>query len=87
MAPLYAACEIAAPHSLVPDVLPRPKLPPTLLHLVQLISQGRSNSEIANELHVSTNTVKSNIQRLYRALDVHNRKELLAVAAERGLLR
>ncbi|KAB1664186.1 response regulator transcription factor [Pseudoclavibacter sp. CFCC 13611] len=87
MAPLYAACEMAAPNSLIPDARPRPKLPPTLLHLVHLMAQGRPNSEIAKELHVSTNTVKSNVQRLYRALDVHNREELLTVAAERGLLR
>ena len=44
--------------------------------------QGRSTKRIAAELHLSTETVRNHIRRLFRALGVHSRLE--AVAAARG---
>ncbi|WP_343487633.1 LuxR C-terminal-related transcriptional regulator [Allomuricauda sp. d1] len=41
-----------------------------------LILQGKSNKEIANELFVSLSTVKSHITNLYGKLNVTNRQEL-----------
>ncbi|GMN10575.1 hypothetical protein MTsPCn9_24500 [Croceitalea sp. MTPC9] len=42
-----------------------------------LIMQGKSNKEIANELFISLSTVKSHITNLYGKLNVTNRRELL----------
>lgn len=41
-----------------------------------LILQGKSNKEIANELFISLSTVKSHITNLYAKLNVANRREL-----------
>ncbi|MEN1784517.1 MAG: response regulator transcription factor [Bacteroidota bacterium] len=43
----------------------------------QLILQGKSNKEIANELFISLSTVKTHITNLYAKLNVANRQELL----------
>ena len=42
-----------------------------------LILQGKSNKEIANELYISLNTVKTHITNIYYKLQVSNRQELL----------
>jgi len=47
------------------------------LIIKNLITNGKTNKEIANELHISLNTVKTHISNLYQKLNVSNRKELL----------
>ncbi len=42
-----------------------------------LILQGKSNKEIANELFISLSTVKTHITNIYNKLNVANRRELL----------
>ncbi|TXK07613.1 response regulator transcription factor [Flagellimonas aequoris] len=42
-----------------------------------LILQGKSNKEIANELFISLSTVKSHITNIYGKLNISNRRELL----------
>ncbi|WP_344924057.1 helix-turn-helix domain-containing protein [Aquimarina addita] len=42
-----------------------------------LIILGKSNKEIANELFISLNTVKTHITNIYSKLNISNRKELL----------
>ncbi len=42
-----------------------------------LILQGKSNKEIANELFISLSTVKSHITSIYGKLNISNRRELL----------
>ncbi|NAS13978.1 hypothetical protein GTQ38_18340 [Flavobacteriaceae bacterium R33] len=42
-----------------------------------LILEGKTNKEIANELFISVNTVKTHITNIYQKLDVRSRKELL----------
>lgn len=43
--------------------------------VLRLLSEGLSNTEIANELVVSINTVKSQVKSIYRKLDINSRKE------------
>jgi LuxR family maltose regulon positive regulatory protein len=50
------------------------------LHVLRLLVAGRSNPEIAAELVVSVNTVKSQVQSIYRKMNVHNRVEASEVA-------
>jgi LuxR family maltose regulon positive regulatory protein len=54
--------------------------------LAALISTG-STLEIAGQLHLSRNTVKTHLRTLYRAIGAHTRTEALAAAARYGLLR
>jgi DNA-binding NarL/FixJ family response regulator len=43
--------------------------------------------QIAEELHLSIDTVRNHIRRMLRALGVHSRIEALAVAHREGILR
>ena len=42
---------------------------------------------IAEELHLSTDTVRNHVRRMLRALHAHSRIEALAVAHREGILR
>jgi DNA-binding NarL/FixJ family response regulator len=45
--------------------------------VLQLITAGRSNRQIAAELFISARTVERHIENLYRKLDVHSRAEAI----------
>ena len=60
---------------------PPTHLTPRQVEVLRLLEQGRSTKQIAAELHLSTETVKNHIRRLFRALGVNSRLE--AVAAVR----
>jgi PAS domain S-box-containing protein len=47
--------------------------------IVMLIAMGRDTAEIAVELHVSPETVRSHVRNAMRKLDVHTRAQLVAV--------
>lgn len=48
------------------------------------VAQGRTNDEIATELHISTSTVKAHLASLMRKLGARNRVELAMWAHETG---
>jgi LuxR family transcriptional regulator, maltose regulon positive regulatory protein len=54
--------------------------------VLRLLTAGNSNAEIARELVVSVNTIRTQVQSIYRKLNVNNRVEASAVARqlERG---
>ncbi|HEY6539923.1 MAG TPA: LuxR C-terminal-related transcriptional regulator, partial [Ktedonobacteraceae bacterium] len=54
--------------------------------VLRLLAAGRSNPEIARELIVSINTVKTQTQSIYRKLNVNSRKEAREVARQLKLL-
>jgi DNA-binding NarL/FixJ family response regulator len=54
------------------------RLTPREAEVMELLQEGRSNAEIANELNVSIETVRSHARRVYRKLGVKTRRELLA---------
>jgi LuxR family maltose regulon positive regulatory protein len=54
--------------------------------VLRLLAAGRSNPEIARELVISLNTVKTHVQSLYRKLNIHNRVEASEVARRLSLL-
>ncbi|MCM3715119.1 response regulator transcription factor [Alkalihalobacillus oceani] len=53
--------------------------------VVQLLTEGLSNKQIANQLHVSTETVNSHIKNIYRKLNVHNRIQVFQRARQLNL--
>jgi LuxR family transcriptional regulator, maltose regulon positive regulatory protein len=83
---LLAALEQAASGSMPPT----PQLPEPLsereLEVLQLIAAGKSNRRIAQELFVTTGTVKTHIRSIYRKLDSHSRTQALVRARELNLL-
>jgi PAS domain S-box-containing protein len=61
---------------------PPPHLTPRQVEVLRLLEQGRSTKQIAAELHLSPETVRNHVRRLFRALGVNTRLE--AVAAVRA---
>lgn len=61
-----------------PSVESASTLTPTERQIAELVTQGRSNRQIAAELIVSLRTVESNLTRVYRKLGVRGRTELAA---------
>jgi PAS domain S-box-containing protein len=59
---------------------PHPHLTPRQVEVLRLLEQGRSTKQIAAELHLSTETVRHHIRRLFRALGVNSRLEAVAAA-------
>lgn len=47
------------------------------------IIRGRSNQEIANDLRMSTNTVRKHLEHIYQKLGVQSRTEAIAVALDK----
>ena len=47
------------------------------LSIAQKIAEGLSNPAIAEEMHISVNTVKYHIKNLFKKMNVSNRTELL----------
>lgn len=56
------------------------------MEVLALLASGRTNSEIAGELHVAVGTIKSHVNNIYRKLRVNKRSEALARARELRLV-
>ena len=59
---------------------PPAHLTPRQAEVLRHLEQGRSTKQIAQELHVSTETVRNHVRHLLRALGVTTRLEAVAVA-------
>ncbi len=66
-----------------PSGAPHPGLTPRQTEVLRLLEQGRSTQQIADELHLTTTTVRNHVSNVLRALGVHSRIEAVA-AARRG---
>lgn len=62
----------------------RPALNTSQIAILRLIRRGHSNREIAAEVHLSENTVKTHIQDIVRKLGVRNRVEAAIEAGKSG---
>jgi len=54
--------------------------------VLQLITEGMNDLEIANKLYISPHTVHTHIKSIFQKLDVHTRHELVAKAFREHLL-
>jgi PAS domain S-box-containing protein len=91
--PLYDGGRIVGVFGLVPQrestapPRPHPQLTPRQNEVLHLLAHGRSTEQIADELHLSRETVRNHVRRMLIALDAHSRIEALAVAHREGILR
>jgi LuxR family maltose regulon positive regulatory protein len=69
-----------------PSLLPVEPLSDRELEVLRLLRTDLSAPEIAAELVVSVNTVRTHIKRIYSKLDAHSRYEAVERARELGLL-
>ena len=58
----------------------------TELRVLRYLPSNLSAGEIANELYVSTSTVKTHMRHIYEKLDAHSRGDAVARARDLGLL-
>lgn len=56
------------------------------LDALKLVAQGLGNKEIAGQLHISENTVKTHVRHILEKLHLSNRAEAAAYAVRHGLI-
>jgi DNA-binding NarL/FixJ family response regulator len=56
------------------------------LAILRLMARGYSNKEIASEIHLSENTVKTHVQAIFAKLGAHNRVEAAMLASRKNLI-
>lgn len=69
-----------------PDLIEKAALSEREIEVLRLMARGLSNDEIASELYVSRETVKSHVGSVYRKLAVRDRTQAVIVAYESGLV-
>lgn len=84
--------------ALIADYAARPEAPARKSNLLapltereqevmRLVARGRSNSEIAGELFLAEQTVKTHVSRILTKLDLRDRTQVVVAAYESGLVR
>ncbi len=69
-----------------PVALDSVRMTPREREVIDLISEGMSNKEIAKRLHIATHTVKSHVRNIMEKLTLHTRLQIAAFAhGEKGL--
>jgi two-component system NarL family response regulator len=84
------AGEVSIPASLVAKLavgMSREMLTSRERVVLSLLARGKSNKEIALNLHVSEATVKSHLRNIFTKLNVISRTEAIAIAIQRGLVQ
>jgi DNA-binding CsgD family transcriptional regulator len=62
------------------------RLSPREQEVLQLVSEGYSNSMIAGHLHLSENTIKTHVENLLTRFNARNRAEVVAAASRQNLI-
>lgn len=62
-------------------------LTPREIEVVQLLAQGLKNKEIGKKLYISEATVKSDLENIYKKLNIHNRVLVAVKACTEGLVK
>jgi PAS domain S-box-containing protein len=73
-------------HDVEPAATPHPHLTTRQAEVLGLLEHGRSTRQIADELHLSPETVRNHVRHVLRALGVHSRLEAVAMARRERLL-
>src|SRR5205085_5980701 len=63
------------------------ELTPTETRILQQIVAGKANKEIAYDLKISENTVKTHVKNVFEKLGVSDRTSAATLAIRRGLVR
>jgi two-component system, NarL family, response regulator len=72
--------------SRISDRGPGPGLTPREIEVLKLVAKGRTNVEIAQELHITSGTAKWFVSSILSKLGVDDRTEAVTTALERGIL-
>jgi PAS domain S-box-containing protein len=84
--PVFDGEHVVGVFGQVSDVIEEPhehpdlQLTPRQAEILDLLERGRSTKQIAEELHLSTETVRNHIRHLLKAVGAHSRLEAVAIA-------
>jgi PAS domain S-box-containing protein len=67
-----------------PHAHPELHLTPRQAEVLRLLERGLTTRQIAEELHLSIETVRNHVQRLLRSMGVHSRLQAVAIANASG---
>jgi DNA-binding CsgD family transcriptional regulator len=81
------ASRVHPAETVVQAITPVERLTDRELVVLGMLAQGKSNGEIARELVVSQNTVKTHLSHVYGKLGVASRTQALVLARELGLVQ
>ena len=86
--PVYRGDHLVGVFGQVSDLIEEPhahaelQLTPRQSEVLALLEQGRTTKQIAEELHLSTETVRNHVKRLLLTMGAHSRLEAVAIAHE-----
>jgi PAS domain S-box-containing protein len=86
--PLYRGEHLVGVFGQVSDLVEEPhehtglELTPRQAEVLALLERGRTTRQIAEELHLSVETVRNHVKRLLQTLGAHSRLEAVAIAHE-----
>ena len=72
---------------LLTDVQSAPELSPRQREILESITRGLSNAQIALQLNIGSESVKTHMTKLFEKLGAANRSEAVAIALRRNLLK
>jgi DNA-binding NarL/FixJ family response regulator len=86
--------ELSFPASVLARMVPRLRgdaprssaLTPRELEILQLLADGRSTKDIAEELVLSPSTVRNHVQNVLGKLDAHSQLEAVTIAVRQGIV-
>jgi len=55
--------------------------------VIKLLSEGKTNSEIGNELFISVHTVKTILEKIYEKIGCNNRVQTVVYAIKNNLIK
>ncbi|MBI2850728.1 MAG: response regulator transcription factor [Chloroflexi bacterium] len=82
----FNALSAGAPNHSKKDEQAEAELSPREGEVLQLVSKGATNKEIADALFISENTVKTHLQNIMDKLHLANRSQAAAYAVKKGLV-
>jgi DNA-binding NarL/FixJ family response regulator len=65
----------------------RTPLSPREIQILEVIAQGHSNKEVANELCISNHTLKNHLNNIFKKLNVEDRTQALMLGVRNGWIR
>jgi PAS domain S-box-containing protein len=86
--PIYRGDHLIGVFGQVSDLVEQPHAHPELhltprqAEVLTLLERGRTTKQIADELHLSTETVRNHVRHLLRTMGAHSRLEAVAMAHE-----
>ena len=85
--PLFRGEHVVGVFGQVSDLVEEPhehpdlRLTPRQAEVLELLERGRSTTQIAEELHLSLETVRNHIRHVLKAVGAHSRLEAVAIAS------